>query len=766
MKAEGLKVLIIEDSKADFLLTERYLSEHMPEARCRMVSSRPELETALKGEDLDVVLSDYNVPGMDFLENNDLIRSLRPDLPVILVSGSIGEERAVELIKQGVWDFVIKDNMLRLASAISRGLQEAEDRRARQKAEEAQQASDNKYRILFESIPQIVFTKDIDSIYLTCNRNYARDLGIQPEEIAGHTDYDFFPKDLADKYHADDRRIMESGIQESIEERYVRSGHEAWIQAIKTPIRDEGGKVGGIIGIAWDITERRLAAQKLQEQAALLDITVDAIFVRDMRHDIIYWNKGAEKTYGWSSVEAIGKNADNLLGAHASDSKNAYQVVLEKGEWLGEFQRTSRDGRELTIQARWTLVRDPAGAPRGILAVNTDVTEQRMIQQQLLRVQRLESLGTLAGGIAHDLNNILSPILMGAEVLSLQFPEGGSRKIMETMKTAALRGAGIVRQVLSFARGISGEHSEVQLKHVIREVEDLLRETFPKSIDIRSQIPKNLLPAVGDATQLHQVLMNLCVNARDAMPEGGTLTLSAENVELDEAYARMHIEARPIRYVALKVEDTGTGMAPGVIEKIFDPFFTTKGPDKGTGLGLSTAHSIAKSHRGFINVYSEVGKGTAFKVYIPAADKGEVDQAEKVQEGIPMGQGELIIVADDEAAVREITKQILESYGYQVLLAKDGTEAVVHYAKRKEEIKVILTDMAMPFMDGPATIRALRKIDPGVKIIGASGLVGNGQANEVAGLNVNAFLAKPYTAETLLRTLRDVLETEQRFSEV
>ena len=761
MTTGELNVLVVEDSQADFLLTERYLNQNIPTARCRRVSSRKELETALKTEAWDVLLSDYNVPGMDFLETKDLIHTLRPDLPVILVSGSMGEERAVELIKQGVWDFVIKDNMVRLESAIRRGLQEAEDRRARHAAEEAQRASENKYRMLFESIPLMIFTKDLDSAYLTCNLNYARNLGIQPEEIAGHTDYDFFPKDLADKYRADDSRVMESGIQEAIEERYVRSGYEAWMQAIKKPIRNEAGTVTGILGIFWDITERKQAALKLQEQAALLDLTVDAIFVRDMRHDIIYWNTGAEKLFGWSAAEAVGRNADDLLGADAPDSMHAYQIIIEKGEWQGEFQRKSRNGRELTIQARWTLVRDPQGKPRGILAVNTDVTEQRAIHQQLLRVQRLESLGTLAGGIAHDLNNILSPILMGVEVLALQCPGESSRKITEIMKTAAQRGASIVRQVLSFARGLTGEHVEVQLKHVIREIEELLRETFPKNINFKSQIPKDLLPVTGDTTQLHQVLMNLCVNARDAMPEGGTLTLSAENVKLDETYAHMHIEARPIGYVVLNVEDTGTGMAPGIIEKIFDPFFTTKGPEKGTGLGLSTAHSIVKSHGGFINVYSEVGKGSAFKIYIPAADQGQVDRAEKVPEGIPLGEGELILVADDEAAVREITKQILESYGYQVLLAKDGTEAVVHYAAKRKEIKVVLTDMMMPFMDGPATIRALRKIDPEVKIIATSGLVRNGKANEVAGLSVNAFLAKPYTAETLLMTLRDVLAAAQ-----
>jgi PAS domain S-box-containing protein len=626
--------------------------------------------------------------------------------------------------------------------------------------------AEENYRSIFENAIEGIFqTSPGGERFITANTAMARILGYDsPEELMSNATgigAESF-SDPAD--HAKLMRMLETQnfLSDFECECKRRDGSSVWVSFNIHPAGEAGATVRGYEGTMENITERKRAAQRLLEQAALLDITADAIFVRDMRHDIIYWNKGAEKTFGWSASDAMGKNADDLLGTHAPDSMKAYEIILEKGEWTGEFHRKSKDGRELTIQARWTLVRDLAGKPRGILAVNTDVTEQRSIQQQLLRAQRLESVGTLAGGIAHDLNNILSPILMGIEGLSIQHSDESSRKILEIIKTATQRGANIVRQVLSFARGIEGEHAEVQLKHLIREMDELIKEAFPKTVEVRVQIPKDLLPVIGDATQLHQVLMNLCVNARDAMPEGGILTLSAENVELDETYARMHIEARPIRYVVLQVEDTGTGMAPGIVEKIFDPFFTTKEPGKGTGLGLSTAHSIVKSHGGFINVYSEVGKGSAFKVYIPAADQGALDRSEKVQEGIPMGEGELILIADDEAAVREITKQILEAYGYQVLLAKDGTEAVVHYAEKREEIRVVVTDMMMPFMDGAATIRALRKISPTVKIIATSGLATSGQAHEAAGLGVDSFLAKPYTAEALLGTLRKVLGAAQR----
>jgi nitrogen-specific signal transduction histidine kinase/ActR/RegA family two-component response regulator len=404
------------------------------------------------------------------------------------------------------------------------------------------------------------------------------------------------------------------------------------------------------------------------------------------------------------------------------------------------------------------LVRDEGGNPKGILSVNSDVTVQRSIQAQLMRSQRLESLGTIAGGIAHDLNNVLTPILMGAESLQVQYVDEVSRNIIDIITRSAERGAGIVRQVLSFARGIEGDRKEVQLTHILREIERIILETFPKSIELRCETPKGLWPVSGDATQLHQVLMNLCVNARDAMPNGGRLTLHAENIRLDETFARMNIEAKPIRYVMLKVEDIGSGMPPDVLEKIFDPFFTTKAPGKGTGLGLATTLSIVKSHGGFINVYSEVNKGSSFKVYVPAVEQGAPVSAEELEE-IPMGEGELILVVDDEAAVRDITRRILESYGYRVVMAGDGTEALALYVQNKGEIRAMITDMMMPYMDGTSTIRAIRKIDPGARIIATSGLMTNEYAKEAAGLGVQAFLTKPYTAKTFMKTLRDVLSS-------
>jgi CheY-like chemotaxis protein len=311
--------------------------------------------------------------------------------------------------------------------------------------------------------------------------------------------------------------------------------------------------------------------------------------------------------------------------------------------------------------------------------------------------------------------------------------------------------------VLEFARGIQGERIELLPTHVMREVASILESTLPKSIDVEVSIAEDLLPVVGDANQLHQVLMNLCVNARDAMPDGGSLTIEGENTYIDENYARMQLEARPGQYVVISVADTGVGIPADVVGRIFEPFFTTKELGKGTGLGLPTIRAIVKGHDGFINVYSEVGKGTEFRIYIPASVSPRAERLEDGQADAPLGHGELILIVDDEAPILEVARKTLEENGYKVLTAGDGAEALALYAEHKKMVDAVLIDMIMPYLDGAATIRALRKLDPDVKIIASSGLAANDKLFEEANEGVKAFLAKPYTAEKLLRTLSGIL---------
>ena len=541
----------------------------------------------------------------------------------------------------------------------------------------------------------------------------------------------------------------------------AKDGSYYWVDTTIVPFLNTEGKPYQYIAIRSDITEKKRAEEQIREQAALLDQAQDAILVRDLDQNILFWNKGAERLYGWTSDEVIGKSAVELLYKERSAQfEEARQVVRQHGEWIGELHQTRRDGKEVFVESRWTLVRDDSGKPTSILVINTDITEKKRMEAQFLRAQRMESIGTLAGGIAHDLNNILSPIVMAIDMLQLKANDESSKKWFEVLRANAQRGGDMVRQVLSFARGVEGERVALQPKHLIKEIVKILRETLPKSIEITFKIPDDLWIISADATQMHQVLMNLCVNARDAMPEGGSISIAAENVVLDENYARMHLEAKAGRFVVISVTDTGPGMSSEIQSRIFEPFFTTKEMSKGTGLGLSTALTIVKSHGGFINVYSEMHKGSQFSLYLPALDVPGALESIAAKTDLPLGNGELILVVDDEESIREITRGTLETFGYRVLTASDGTEALAIYADKNNEIAVVLTDMVMPFMDGPATIRALQRMNPQVRIIAASGLGTGQRAGEGPLEGVAVFLNKPYTAEKLLKTLAQVLKKQ------
>jgi PAS domain S-box-containing protein len=540
----------------------------------------------------------------------------------------------------------------------------------------------------------------------------------------------------------------------------------------KAYIHKDGSRVPVIIGASTfedspeegvcfvvDLTERKQAEEQIAEQATFLDKAQDAIFVRDLDGKMLFWNKGAERLYGWGREEVLNRNVDDMLYIDPLKVEEAYRLTRSQGDWHGELHHSTKDGEELDIESRWTLIRDHAGHPKSVLAINTDITEKKKIEAQFMRAQRMESIGTLAGGIAHDLNNILAPIMMSIDILKTISENPQATKILETIEVSAKRGADIVRQVLSFARGLEGERIEVQPKHLLKDIESIIKDTFPKDVRLQFSVPNDIWTILGDPTQVHQILLNLCVNARDAMPNGGNLTIDVENCVLDEHYAAMNTEAKAGRYVNINVTDTGTGIPPNLLEKIFEPFFTTKGINKGTGLGLSTVMAIVKSHGGIINVYSEPGKGTTFKVFLPAMEMTSQARKEQLEQAsLPRGNGETVLLVDDEASIITITTQTLQAYGYQVLTATDGAEAVAAYAQHQNEIAVVLTDMAMPIMDGAATIRALSKINPTIKIIAASGLHANADATKASGAGIRHFLTKPYTAGTLLKTLRTILE--------
>ena len=511
---------------------------------------------------------------------------------------------------------------------------------------------------------------------------------------------------------------------------------------------------------ACDITERRQAEERIREQAALLDKAQDAIIVRDLEHRILYWNKSAERLFGWAAPDALGRNAFELLSARQGEAcLDALHQVLATGEWSGELTHATQAGGEVVVQSRWTLVRDEHGHPKSILALSTDFTDRKQHETQFLRAQRLESVGTLASGIAHDLNNILSPIIMSVSLLQESLTSEHDCRLLEAVRISALRGADMTRQILAFTRGQQGKRGVVNLKHVISEIGKIARQTFPPSIRIETECAKELWPALADATQIHQVLMNLAVNARDAMlPLGheGRLTICLQNAQLTEAETSIHPEAKPGRYLRLTVSDTGVGIAPENIGKIWEQFFSLKPAGQGTGLGLHTVLTIVRSHGGFVHLESEPGNGSCFDIYLPASDAAaSVDEAERAVP-IPPGRGETILVIDDEHAFQELTRAIFHKYGYRVLTAGDGAEALALFAQRHRQIDLVVTDMVMPCVDGLATIRGLHRLKPGLPVIATSGLSDNEAA--LKEFKRTTFLLKPFTAETLLRTVTRSLQ--------
>jgi len=467
----------------------------------------------------------------------------------------------------------------------------------------------------------------------------------------------------------------------------------------------------------------------------------------------------AHSDYSWEDMVARLKHrAQLLILTKPFSSIEVLQLACSLNEkWvlarqaLDRLAETERIVEERTGELRETNHR-----------LSTEITQRKEAEQHLLRAQRLESIGTLASGIAHDLNNMLSPILLSAGMLHLKAYAGDRKALVGTIESSALRAAGIVRQVLTFARGIDGERIPLQPRKLIQEIRTIIAETFLRKIAIECELGSDLWLIKGDPTQMQQVLMNLCVNARDAMPGGGTLRISAENFEADASYASMIPAARAGSYVRLRVSDTGTGIPREVIDKIFDPFFTTKAVGQGTGLGLSTVAGIVRSHGGFTEVRSESGKGTTFDVFLPVACGNAPVQSCREEPDVPPGSGELILVVDDEIEIRNTTRAILTGRGYRVLTAADGAEAIAIYAKQKDKIRAVITDLNMPVVDGVALCRALRKIDPEVRIVAASGCPEGVRSQALLALNLCSVLSKPFQSGTLLAALHAALSSRYR----
>jgi two-component system, cell cycle sensor histidine kinase and response regulator CckA len=636
----SVRILHLEDNSMDAELISETLTRVRPHFQINRVATQPAFEEALKRGDYDLILSDFTMPGFSGAAALNSAKAIRPEAPFIFVSGTIGEEQAVETLQSGATDYVLKGHLDRLPTAIERALREAEQIKERKAAEHALRTSEERFRQLTDNIEQVFFLADIRTGQL----------------------------------------VYVSQACEKILGRSCQGFHEnpaSWTESIAPEDR-----------------EKVLRARQSAHNTGLFD--------------------------------------------------EEFRIVRPTGElrWI--------HGRAFPIF-------NDSGEMYRLAGVGSDITDRKKLEAHILRTQRMESIGTMASGIAHDLNNALAPILMGTEMLRDHLKEDETQAMLELISMSARRGAEMVQHLLTFSRGIDGKHQSLPPARIIREVETILRQTFPKNIRVHTEMPKSLSNVQGDPTQIHQILVNLCVNARDAMPNGGTLNIRAEDFEVDEHFAKMTLDAKPGSYVVLSVRDTGMGMPPEIRERIFEPFFTTKPLEKGTGLGLSTVRGIVKSHGGYISVYSEVGRGSEFRVYLPAGHEQRTP-SEDIEKELPLGNGEMILVVDDEEAIRTLSQRALETFNYKVVTASNGAEAIAICARQSPRVDLLLTDIAMPIMDGNALIAAVRSLMPDLKIIAASGLAETFRQTDGGQAGANSFIHKPYTATKLVKTIRDVLD--------
>jgi PAS domain S-box-containing protein len=724
-----ISVLLVEDDENDAILVERELQRGGEgQFVVQRAGTVADVRVATANRDFEVILLELDLPDSTGFETLHRVQACAGATPILITSGG-GKSAAARGVRN-----------LFTRAIVGKTVGDERDQ-------------------FFDLSLDLLCIATFEGWFQQVNPAWTRCLGWTAEELISRPSIEFVhPEDREATLNS--RSIIVSGKeQRGFQNRYLcKDGGVRWLAWAVHPLAESRR----VFGVARDITELKKAEDRIAEQAALLDIAHEAIMVKDLLGKIIYWNKGATRTFGWTAEEATGRECLELLYKEPNDFYRALELLLSHGEWQGEVHKRTKDGRDLTVEMRWTLVRDKHNQPKAILSINSDISERKKIEAQFLRAQRLESIGTLAGGIAHDLNNILAPIMMAVQMLDEMVKGEDAQSLLETLRVSTQRGADLVKQVLSFARGVEGKRIVLDPAHILSEIGKIVRETFPKNIEVHLTRPKRSWQVEGDPTQLHQIVMNLCVNARDAMTNGGRLTISAENTELDEIYTEMNPEVRPGRYVLIEVSDTGTGIPAEIQERIFEPFFSTKEIGRGTGLGLSTTLAIVKSHGGFIDVHSQTGKGARFKVYLPATT--EVDSCQETHTAspkLPLGNGELILVVDDEEPLREVTCRTLERFNYRFVAARNGAEAIAEYARQLGKVAVVVTDMAMPVMDGPATVHALRSIDPSVKIIGCSGHASNDSLAKVLGAGLH-FLPKPFTAEALLKMLEQILTEGRR----
>lgn len=620
--------------------------------------------------------------------------------------------------------------------------------------------SERLFRTIFEHAPMPWVIANPDGELLEANPHALEVLGYAKSAVGEHSLRDLaLPEDWAEvstllndvidgrkSSFQQDRRLPQ------------RDGEILWVRITTFGIPGEDGTIQMVVQMWEDISASRQAAIKLQEQAALLDLIPAAVVELDSQDTIVYWSAGAERLYGWSRDEAIGRRANIMTKAEPAEIVDERRrSLLERGEWEGCLDQVDQSGADRIVESRWRVFQPPGSEALSLLVINMDVTERKRLETQLTAAQRMESVGQLAAGIAHDFNNILAPIMMSASVLVDESGDAQTREMAKTIEKAGRRGAAVVRQLLSFARMDDRQRATVPVKHVIDASVRLLKEAFPRTITIASDVAEGLEPVGGDHDQLSRVLMSLCINARNAMPTGGTLTLTARNVIIDDLYCAMHPQLKAGHFVSIKVNDTGVGIPPDDLARILEPRPAGGSPGKLGGLGLAVAHEIVRDQGGALIVSSELNRGTTVELLLPVIEEEDNVRSSPEDSARLRGNGETILVVDDEEPIRTLVSQVLVTAGYQVIKAANGIEAVTEFARHPDTIQVVLMDLDMPRMDGRTAVHILREMDPNARIVIATGSLGLGKLAENEQLEAFPRLCKPFRREQLLSLLRELL---------